>query len=180
MKPYGIDVPVSLNIWIRPECQRRQFEIISQVKPSILFLASDGGRNEDEWEKIHQNREYVESHIDWDCQVYKLYHDRNEGLYSTAHEEHDIIWSKVDYCILLEDDILPDVTYFRFCKEIFEKYKDDCRVSAISGLNLLGTYESSSSDWFFSRKFAVSGFGMWKRTYKEFYNRDFGKDPYVM
>ncbi len=180
MKPYGIDVPVKLNIWIRPECQKRQFEIISQVKPSILFLESDGGRNEDEWNKIYQNREYVESHIDWDCQIYKLYHDRNEGLYSTAKEEYEIIWSKVDYCILLEDDILPDVTYFRFCKELFEKYKDDYRVSAISGLNLQGTYERASSDWFFSRKLAVSGMGMWKRTFEEFYNRDFGKDPYVM
>ena len=180
MKPSETDVPVRVNIWIRPECQKRQFDRIAEAKPSTLFLISDGGRNDDEWKKIRLNREYVESHIDWDCKVYKLYHDHNEGLYATGKQGHDLIWSNADYCILLEDDILPDVTYFRFCQEIFEKYRNDTRVSAITGLNLMGVYEPASSDWFFSRKVAISGFGMWKRTYEQFYSRDFGRDSYVM
>ena len=42
MKQYLVDVPVSINIWIRPECQRQQFEVIKKARPSILFLISDG------------------------------------------------------------------------------------------------------------------------------------------
>ena len=56
MKPYLIDVPVKVNIWTRPECQRKQFEVIKQARPSILFVTSDGGRNEREWQLIYQNR----------------------------------------------------------------------------------------------------------------------------
>ena len=37
-KPYLVDVPVKINIWIRRECQRRQFEVIKQARPSILFV----------------------------------------------------------------------------------------------------------------------------------------------
>lgn len=56
MKPYLVDVPVKVNIWTRPECQRKQFEVIKQARPSILFVTSDGGRNEREWQLIYQNR----------------------------------------------------------------------------------------------------------------------------
>ena len=27
-----VDVPVKINIWIRPDCQKKQFEIIKQAK----------------------------------------------------------------------------------------------------------------------------------------------------
>lgn len=43
-KPWLVDVPVKVNIWIRPECQRKQFEALKQARPSILFIQSDGGR----------------------------------------------------------------------------------------------------------------------------------------
>lgn len=33
MKPYLVDVPVKINIWTRPECQRKQFEVIKQARP---------------------------------------------------------------------------------------------------------------------------------------------------
>ena len=56
MKPYLVDVPVRVNIWIRPKCQRKQFEVLKQARPSIMFLQSDGGRNDKEWEAIHKNR----------------------------------------------------------------------------------------------------------------------------
>lgn len=112
MKPYLVDVPVKINIWIRPECQRRQFEIIKQARPSILFVTSDGGRNEKEWELIKQNRKIYDEEIDWECKVYKLYMDHNLGLYAMGKERENLIWNTVDRCIMLEDDILPSVSFF--------------------------------------------------------------------
>lgn len=73
MKEFLIDVPVQINIWIRPECQKKQFEVIKKVRPSILFLVSDGGRNEAEWNAIKINRKLYDENIDWNCKVYKLY-----------------------------------------------------------------------------------------------------------
>ncbi len=53
-------MPVKTNIWIRPECQRAQFEVIKKARPSILFLSSDGGRNDQEWEAMKNNRHILE------------------------------------------------------------------------------------------------------------------------
>lgn len=180
MKDYLVDVPVRINIWTRPECQKKQFEIIRKALPSVLFLISDGGRNDLEWEKIRANRAYIESQIDWNCRVYKLYHEENKGLYQTAQEGYDLIWSKVEYCILLEDDDLPAVSYFGFAAEVFRKYLNDPRIAAISPINLLREYDQPSADYLFSHYGIGWGTGLWKRTYEEFFDRSYGQDAYTL
>ena len=181
MKPYLVDVPVRVNIWIRPEAQKRQFEVLKKARPSIMFLISDGGRNEEEWQAIYQNRKMIDEGIDWDCEVYRIYEDKNNGLYGMGKKGTELIWSKVDRCIFLEDDQIPTVSYFRYCAELLEKYKDDERIEAICGRNQKGVWESATADYFFATKGSIWGMASWKRCYEQ---RDptfaYSKDPYVM
>lgn len=166
LKPYLVDVPVRVNVWIREECQRKQFEVLKQARPSIMFLVSDGGRNEKEWEAIKNNRAIFDNEIDWDCTVYKIYEDKNNGLYAMGKKGSELIWSKVDRCIFLEDDYVPSVCYFKYCAELLEKYKDDTRITAIAGMNHLGVSENVSSDYFFSKTGSIWGLATWKRYYE--------------
>lgn len=180
-KPYLVDVPVRVAIWIRPECQRKQFEIIKEARPSILFIQSDGGRNEKEWKSIRINRKMFDEEIDWNCKIYKIYEETNLGLYSMGKKMVDLIWSTVDRCIFLEDDDIPSVSFFRYCAELLEKYKDDLRICRISGINRFGESTNVKSDYFFSPIGHISGTATWRRVYE---NRDFyfeyAKDEYVM
>lgn len=187
MKEYLVDVPVSVQVWTRPECQRKQFEVIKKARPSILFLCSDGGRNEAEWEKIRQNRAMFDNEIDWDCTVYRFYEETNNGIYTMMEKTESFIWATVDRCIFLEDDILPSVSYFRYCAELLERYKDDTRIYLICGMNHLGKSPEVGSDYFFSRQGSIWGVACWRRieeqcgTFDE--NPDlfaYGQDPYVM
>lgn len=162
-KSYLVDVPVRMNIWIRPECQKRQFEVIKKARPSILFVQSDGGRNEQEWKAIYQNRELVDSGIDWECTIYRFYEDHNNGLYAMGKKVSSFIWKTVDRCIFLEDDYVPAVSFFRYCAELLEKYKDDTRIECICGMNHLGVSEEVSSDYFFSNQGSIWGTATWKR-----------------
>lgn len=179
-KPWLVDVPVKVNIWVRPECQRKQFDVIKQARPSILFIQSDGGRNEQEWKIINEHRKMFDTEIDWDCTVYKLYEETNQGMYTMGRKLHDFVWSKVDGCIFLEDDILPSISYFGFCAEMLEKYKDDLRVNVICGMNHLGVSENVNSDYFFSRQGSIWGCAIWKRTWQQYHDFSYGKDDYVM
>lgn len=178
-KAYLVDVPVQVFLWIRPELQRRQFEVIKQARPSILFVISDGGRNEEEWSAIMENRNMYDTEIDWDCQVYKLYSDHNMGMYTATRRMYDLVFSHTDHCIFMEDDILPSVSYFRFCAELLERYKNDTRVFCICGMNHLGTWDRCSSDYFFSRYGSIWAPAFWKRSYDEYYHLDYGKDHYT-
>lgn len=181
MRPHLVDVPVRVNIWIRPECQREQFEVLRQARPSILFLQSDGGRNPAEWEAIRQNRMIYDTEIDWDCTVYKFYEDHNLGLYAMSAKVRKFIWEHVDRCIFLEDDFVPAVSFFRYCAELLERYRDDERIECICGMNHLGRSEDVTTDYFFSRQGSIWGVATWKRTEL---SRDqefaYGNDPYVM
>ncbi len=177
---YLVDVPVQFNIWIRPQCQKQQWAVIHEAKPSQLFIVSDGGRNEKEWNAIRENRAMVENGIDWDCKVTKIYFDSNQGMYQTAIQAYKIIWSMVDRCIFMEDDIVPAVSWFRFCAELLERYKNDTRVNMICGMNHLGNYERPSSDYFFSTQGSIWGYATWKRVYDHYYDFSYGKDPYVL
>lgn len=179
-KPYLVDVPVKINVWIRPECQKQQFEVIKMARPSILFILSDGGRNKDEWDAIYENRNLIDKGIDWECTVYRLYETVNNGLYKISKKAAKLIWSKVDRCIFLEDDQIPSVSYFEYCAELLEKYKNDQRIECICGMNHLGIYNDVNTDYFFARQGSIWGTATWKRVYDEYDIYAYGKDPYIM
>lgn len=180
MKKYLVDVPVKINIWIREECQKKQWEVIKKARPSILFIQSDGGRNEHEWEAIRKNRKMIDESIDWDCQVYRLYEEKNNGLYVMGKKRNDLIWSTVDRCVFLEDDHLPSVSYFRFCAELLERYKDDLRIECICGVNCFEKSEDVTADYFFSKQGSIWGYATWRNRFTEDSGFEYYSDPYIM
>ena len=176
-----VDVPVRVNVWIRPEAQRKQFEVLRQARPSIMFLISDGGRNDAEWKAIRQNRALFENEIDWDCTVYKIFEEKNQGLYTMSRKAADLVWSVVDRCIFLEDDHIVSISYFRYAAELLEKYKDDTRIVCICCMNHAEIWKNTTSDYFFSERGPIGAQAMWKRSYMgRDFNLEYGKDPYVM
>lgn len=85
MKPYLVDVPVLLFVFIRPDTLEKVFEVIREARPSKLFLVSDGPRinNEADRKLIEESRTIV-NNIDWECEVNRLYFDENQGMYNTV------------------------------------------------------------------------------------------------
>jgi hypothetical protein len=182
VKQYLVDVPVCLTIFIRPDCLKQQFEIVRKARPSILFIASDGPRNDvpSDREKILASRKIVEK-VDWECEVHRLYFEDNQGIYNMGMYKRKYIFDKVDRCIFLEDDDIPAVSFFRFCAELLERYKDDLRVQGISGFNPLNKYNGPNTDYFFSGEKNSWGSAYWKRTYDLYDSQlEYIKDNYVL
>lgn len=167
MKNYLVDVPVRVNIWIRPECQKAQFEVLRKARPSIIFLQSDGGRTKEEQKIIMQNRQLIEKGIDWECRIFKIYESTNLGLYQMGKKTSEIIWKNVDRCIFLEDDLIPSVSFFRYCADLLERYKDDERIERICGMNHFGIWNETESSYFYSKQGSIWGTATWKRCYEK-------------
>ncbi len=182
MKPYLVDVPVRVQVWSRPHCQKKQMEILKQARPSTLILVSDGGRTPGEMERVRESRKIVEEGIDWECTVHKLYFEENQGMYKMMGLMREFIWSKFDRCVFLEDDYVPAVSFFRYCAELLEKYKDDQRIGLICGLNKLETYnDPAPNDYFFTKAGSVWGLAYWKRVADDFiYPLPYANDEYVL
>lgn len=163
MKKALVDVPVAIYPFVRPALCRKVFAQIKAARPSKLFIISDGPRNERERELVRESRDIFNG-IDWECEVHKLYFDDNLGMFERGREAGKYIWSHADRCIFLEDDVVVSVSFFKFCAELLEKYKDDLRIHYISGLNYLGQYDEPEADYFFGYEAAIWGFAVWKRT----------------
>lgn len=182
MKPFLVDVPVAIQAFVRPQMLEKQWAIIKEARPSILFIRSDGPRDTvpTDAELIAKSRAITED-IDWECTVYRMYEEKNIGMYGMMKKYPPMIWETVDRCIFLEDDQIPSVSFFRFCAELLEKYKDDLRIERITGVNLCEKWEDTPDDYIFARVSASSGTAMWRRSYLA---RDpdlsYRHNPYVM
>lgn len=177
-RPYLVDLPVSVMIWTRPELQRMQFDVIAQARPSVLFLISDGGRNERERELINQSRS-VFNEIDWNCTVHEIFFDSNQGMYSINKQVSPYKWGQADRMVLLEDDIIPSVDYFRFCAEMLDKYENDLRILGVCGMNHEGVSELVDGDYLFSREASIWGMAIWRRTIEN-RNFDYSNNEYAL
>ena len=121
MKPALVDVAVLILFFNRPEPLKAVFSQVKKARPSKLFLYQDGPRNEKDMPGILACREVVKD-IDWECEVQQLYQEKNYGCDPSEYMSQKWAFSHVDKCIVLEDDDIPSLSFFPFCKELLDKY----------------------------------------------------------
>lgn len=166
MKNWLIDVPVLLIFFVRDEVLQKVFDSVKEARPSTLLLWQDGPRKNrfDDLEGIKKCRRIVEN-IDWDCKVYTNYHENNMGCDPSTFLAQKWAFSLVDKCIILEDDRVPSKTFYRFCKELLDKYEFDERINHICGTNLLGENTECDADYFFAPAGSTT-WASWRRVAK--------------
>ncbi|EFZ37751.1 hypothetical protein HMPREF0663_10120 [Hoylesella oralis ATCC 33269] len=161
-KPYKTDVAVLILFFNRPKQLQDVFDEIKIARPSKLFLYQDGPRGEHDMAGIEACRKIVED-IDWDCEVHRLYQEKNYGCDPSEYMSQKWAFSHVDKCIVLEDDDVPSQSFFPFCKELLDKYENDERISMICGFNYDEVTKDMPYDYFFTTAFSISGWASWKR-----------------
>ena len=147
--------PILFIIFNRPDVTQKVFNEIKKIKPKKLFITADGARNEDEWKKCNKARNII-NQIDWECEIRKNYSDKNLGCKIGVSSGIDWFFKNVEQGIILEDDCLPNQSFFWFCRELLSKYKDDKRIGSISGSNPFTRNFQHSNSYFFH---ATTGYG---------------------
>lgn len=175
-----IDVAVLILFFNRPEHLKKVFEEVRKARPSRLFLYQDGPRSEKDLDGIMKCREVVDN-IDWECDVQRMYQERNYGCDPSEYISQKWAFSMADKCIVLEDDDVPSQSFFPFCKEMLDRYEHDTRITMIAGFNSDEVTEGVPDDYFFTSVFSIWGWASWRRVvdqWDEHYT--FLDDPYVM
>jgi len=164
---FTLTTPVALLVFNRPETTARVFAAIREAKPPQLLVVADGPRSgrPDDVQKCAEVRRIVEQ-VDWPCTVLQDYADVNFGCKMRVSSGLDWVFSKVEEAIILEDDCLPDPTFFRFCQEMLALYRHDERIMMISGTNLLGEWKSTVQSYHFSNNGGIWGWASWHRAWQ--------------
>lgn len=167
MNKWELDINVLMIFFVRHDVLRETFEAVRKARPRRLFLWQDGPRvnRPDDNANIEICRSIV-SNIDWECEVYTQYNKQNFGCDPSIFYAYKWAFSKVDECIFLEDDQVPNQSYFKYCKELLDKYRYDTRISHICGYNYTEVTKSCDADYLFA-PFGSGAWATWKRVADE-------------
>lgn len=163
------NTPILFLIFNRPEITRNTFKKIRELAPTQLFIAADGPRPDRAGEELlcQQTRSIIQE-IDWPCTVTTLFREDNLGCGKAVSQAISWFFQHVEQGIILEDDCVPDNSFFRFCATLLERYQHDERVMMISGTNFLFNKITSSESYFFSRCYPIWGWATWRRAWQQY------------
>lgn len=169
MADWQMKTPVAFFIFNRPDTTARVFEEIRRARPPKLLLIADGPRLDHfgEAEKVVAARAIMEQ-VDWPCEVLRNYSQKNLGCKQRVSSGLNWVFETVEEAIILEDDCLPHPTFFRYCEELLENYRNDERVMHISGGNFQFGKKRGEASYFFSQYPHIWGWASWRRAWQYF------------
>ena len=172
MSGFQLTTPVALLIFNRPDTTERVFREIAKAKPPKLLVVADGPRvnRAGEYEKCQQTRAIIQK-VDWDCEVITNFSENNMGCKLRVASGIDWVFEQVEEAIILEDDCLPEPSFFQFCEEMLTRYRYNDRVSMVSGGNLQFGQRRGLASYYFSRYTHIWGWASWRRAWQH-YDRD--------
>lgn len=165
------DIPIVLFLFKREEKTLQILKMIAEIKPSKLYLIGDGGRTKEEMERVLEIRKQVEKEITWECTVIKNYAKSNRGIYKNIALGAKWVFRQEKMAIFLEDDNLPELTFFRFCKEMLLKYENNKEILWVCGSNYLDQYKTKDgTDYLFTKHLLPCGWASWSDKFLEYYD----------
>lgn len=156
------DVPVLFIIFKRGYTAEKVFQRIREIRPSKLYVAADGPRNEEEKVLCERTRKLIEQ-VDWVCDLKVRFREENLGCKYGPYDSISWFFQHETEGVILEDDCVPDLSFFPFVREMLERYREDNRVGMIAGHNEVNT--PCETSYLFSRFKACWGWATWKRAW---------------
>lgn len=165
-EPERKEAAVVFFIYRRPELTAKVFEEIRRYRPKKLYVIADGPRSTQEVNDVLLTRECVKD-VDWECEVTRIYQDANQGLRESVIRGLDLVFDKEESAIILEDDCLPDSSFFSFCNFLLARYENNSKLSMISGFSD-GAISKASNGYFFSPMPEIWGWATWSQVWKDY------------
>lgn len=161
-----METPVLFLIFNRPDTTARVFAAIRAARPKHLFIAADGPRQSHatDADLCSQTRAIIEK-IDWPCELKTKLNDSNLGCKIAVSSAITWFFDHVEAGIILEDDCLPDPSFFDYCEQLLSRYRDNPRIMHISGDNFQKPRSEYSADIYFSIYNHIWGWATWKRAW---------------
>ena len=164
----SLTTPILLLTFNRLDVTIRVLNAIKKAAPSRLYVASDGPRNPEETIVVDQIRAKVTSSVDWPCNLKTLFREKNLGCRNAVNSAITWFFQNEERGIILEDDCLPNPTFFSFCEELLKKYADSDDIWTISGDNFHREESSKEYSYYFSKYFHSWGWASWQRAWQDY------------
>lgn len=165
----ALQTPVLLLAFSRPDTTRRVLERIREAAPVRFYVACDAARDgrPAEAEKVAAVRALVAELVDWPCELKTLYREQNLGCKMAVSGALDWFFEQEEMGIILEDDCLPDPSFFGYCETLLHRFKDDERIFMISGNNFQRGKKVTEYSYYYSWLTHIWGWASWRRSWQK-------------
>ena len=165
-----MNTPVVFLVFNRPEPARRVFERIRQARPPKLLVVCDGPRAHVPTDagRVAEVRGIIAKGVDWPCEVLTHYAETNMGCRERVRSGLDWAFSIAQEAIILEDDCLPDPSFFPYCETLLERYRDEPKVMHIGANNFQGWRRPTQDSYYFSKYNHIWGWACWRRSWQKY------------
>lgn len=166
---YQVKNAVAIFIFLRLESTLMLIDRLREVQPKKIYIVGEGYRpsQANEEDKVLEIRRIVEESIDWDCQILTNYVPIDIGAGPRISSGITWVFEHEEQAIFLEDDTIPSISFFKYCDELLEYYKENPSIMAISGNNVISNFPITDSYTFSSIPF-IWGWASWRRAWKDY------------
>jgi hypothetical protein len=161
-------VPVALFVFNRPDFVRQVMVVLAQVRPPKLMVVADGPRDGVEADRpLCAEARRIANEVDWPCEIVNHWSESNLGCDDRMRSGLDWVFEQVDEAVILEDDIVPEPSFFSWCGRLLSRYRDDPAIALISGRNNLGRWgDPGRNDHLIARRGSIHGWATWASSWK--------------
>ncbi len=159
---------VLLIVFKRPDLTARLLEILGRVKPRRLYVAADAARPGRGEEELCLAARACVARAGWPCEVFTDYSEEHLGSGLRVSSAIDWFFRSETEGIILEDDCVPEESFFGFCEELLERYRDDERVMGISGYHGPAADGGDAPSYWFTKYTNTWGWATWRRAWRHF------------
>jgi hypothetical protein len=160
-------IPIVLFLFNRPASLARVVDVLCRVRPQLVLAIADGPRPDhpEDIPRCIAARKIVER-LDGPCHVIRHFAEANLGC--SARITTGLAWTFEHFseAIVLEDDIVPDPSFFPWCAQMLNRYRDEPQVMHVSGRNHLGRWTQSGDGHCLLRRASISGWATWRRAWQ--------------
>lgn len=161
-----LDVAVLLTTFNRPEVTKKALNLIINSNPKKIYIHRDGPRkNNPEDIKKCKEVENIILNAKANCPIEVSLKKENHGLNKSMNKAISWFFENEEMGIILEDDILPNKSFYKFCSELLIRYRNNPEIHLISGFNPLQEWESTESYQFMST-WICWGWAGWRRSWR--------------
>lgn len=161
------NIPIILTTYKRLDNIDRIFEILNELNPEILFITSDGPSKESDKPHVEIVRNKINT-LKLEGKIVKYYSHENLGIHRNYEQSLSKAFENVDKLIFIEDDVIPSLSFFYFCKFVLETYENEINIKMVNGSNFSQYTSGIHKDYLFTKRLNSSSNALWRRTFKEF------------
>ena len=160
-----MNTPILIITFNRPDFLKIVISVLEKIKPKKIYFKIDGPRqgNKNDEEQILKTKKII-NQIQWKCKKFIFQSKKNLGSRDNPIKGINWLFSLEKKGIILEDDCIPDKSFFKYCEELLDKYENNKNVGMISGRNNLEKTNIKSSYYFtFGNTW---GWATWRRAWR--------------